>query len=322
MITIGDFIDVYYKIQQRGLKFILSKFRFSSLKRTNSTFNETKIAASNWWHIPLVRKRWNLLLTGKENLEYEDFLVQRFFLNKTDLNMLSLGCGIGSHEPKFAKYSQFQKIIGLDLAPKLIQAAQENTEKLNLKNLQYIAGNLYEMEFHKEKFDVVYFHSSLHHFENIDFLLKHKIAPILKNDGLLIINEYVGPNRIQHHKEQITSCRRALSTIPDKLKKRLFSKNIKKTIYRPGVLRMYISDPSEAPESENILPSIHRYFNPVLEKAYGGNILMPVLKDISHHFLKDEEHINTTLKNLFDIEDSYLKNHHSDHLLGVYTLKQ
>ncbi|MCH7535984.1 MAG: hypothetical protein IH948_09660 [Bacteroidetes bacterium] len=59
---------------------------------------------------------------------------------------------------------------------------------------------------------------------------------------------------------------------------------------------MYLSDPSEAVNSENILPEIRRRFKIIEEKPYGGNILHLVLKDISHNFTEDNIEGSNILK--------------------------
>ena len=59
----------------------------------------------------------------------------------------------------------------------------------------------------------------------------------------------------------------------------------------------------------------------ILEKSYGGNILAPVLKDISYNFLElDEDKINN-LDRLFKFEDEYLKSNKSDFVFGIYKKK-
>ena len=70
--------------------------------------------------------------------------------------------------------------------------------------------------------------------------------------------------------------------------------------------------------SEHILPAIHRHFEVVEEKGYGGNLLMPVLKDISQHFVQPDEGQQKILNRLFAYEDAYLKNNPSDFVFGIY----
>ena len=69
------------------------------------------------------------------------------------------------------------------------------------------------------------------------------------------------------------------------------------------------------------MPSLHNYFNPLIEKYYGGNILMNVLKDISHHFVETNKEKEKILNNLFEFEDDYLKSNKSDFVFGVYQKK-
>ena len=85
---------------------------------------------------------------------------------------------------------------------------------------------------------------------------------------------------------------------------------------------MVLADPSECVESANIIPVLHKFFDIVEEKPYGGNLLMSTLKDISHNFVdvhdQESQHV---LQQLFDLEDDYLKEHTSDFLFGIYKMK-
>jgi hypothetical protein len=45
---------------------------------------------------------------------------------------------------------------------------------------------------------------------------------------------------------------------------------------------------------------------------------MSTLKDISHHFVQPNPEQEEILENLFTFEDTYLLNHESDFVFGVY----
>ena len=81
---------------------------------------------------------------------------------------------------------------------------------------------------------------------------------------------------------------------------------------------MILADPSECIDSESILTSIYSHFEKLIERPFGGNILMTVLKDISHHFLELNDEKSQILSELFDFEDNYLKTHSSNFIFGVY----
>ena len=55
IITRDDLIDIVVKAQQRGLKFLLSKFGFSKSIRTKSAFDQKIISHANWWIIPIAQ---------------------------------------------------------------------------------------------------------------------------------------------------------------------------------------------------------------------------------------------------------------------------
>jgi hypothetical protein len=85
---------------------------------------------------------------------------------------------------------------------------------------------------------------------------------------------------------------------------------------------MLISDPSEAVESESIIPVIHSWFEVLEEKRIGGDLLMMVLKDIAHHFITGDLEAKEILKRLFEEEENYLMNvKNPDFIFGVYRKK-
>ena len=322
LITRGDFIDVWSKLNQRGKGFLLSKLNPSKVNRTKSAFNKSAASSSNWWIIPAVRKRWNQLITGKDDLEYEDYLMDKFFSESKDIKLLSIGSGVSSHEIKLAKHTQICKVVCSDLVQSLLDKASINAKKQGLDNMHFVCGDINNTISTKEQFDIVFFHASLHHFYDIDAFIKETVIPRLKPNGYIIINEYVGVNRLQFPKAQINAINEALSLIPTSLRRRYKTSSTKKKFYRSGLIRMILADPSECVDSDKILPVLHKYCNVIEEKPYGGNILMNVLKDISHNFIDENPEIEQTLQKLFKFENQYLEDNQSDFLFGVYQIKE
>jgi hypothetical protein len=104
-----------------------------------------------------------------------------------------------------------------------------------------------------------------------------------------------------------------------KYKTRFNSHATKRHIYRPGLLRMLIVDPSEAIDSESILPSIHKHFRITEERKVGWDILHILLKDIAHNFLGTDAETQSILKHLFEKEDNFMaETGRSDAIFGIY----
>lgn len=318
LITVDDLIDTYSRISQRGSQFILSKFTLSDTQRTKSAFNETAIHSSNWWMIPQVKERWNLKISGDPKVNYKQYLIQKFFKNKKNIKLLSLGSGSCGHELELATYSQFEEIVCVDLAQNRLDEAAVLAQKDQLDNIHFVCADIKDYSFPEDHFDMVLFNSSLHHFKEVDNLLKNKIKPCMKPNGYLIINEYVGPTRLQFPSYQLKAVNKSLKFIPPYYRKRFKTNMLKTRFYGSGIFRMIMADPSECIDSASIIPAIHRHFKITEEKPYGGNILMNCLKDISHHFLELNTEKQKILQDLFKFEDEYLLHNSSDFVFGIY----
>lgn len=317
-ISIGDFIDLYYKVKQKGYNELLSKFHLSNKGRTLSKWN-TISSSSDFWIIPEIRCRWNEKCTGNPNIEYEDYVVSKYFSKSKGLKMLSVGCGTGARERKFAKYPNFNLIEGVDMAEKQIDEARNHASDLKLNNIKYIVGDFTTHIFEHSTYDVILFNSSLHHFKDIHNILQTKVLPLLKDGGYLLIFEYVGPKRLQWTKQQLEFANKLLTDLPLKYKIRFNSKSIKRRIYRPGLFRMLLVDPSEAVDSDSIIPSIHNHFKIIEERKIGWDISHLLFKDIAHNFLNNDKETQMLLSYLFDKEDEYLSmTGGSDAVFGVY----
>src|SRR5699024_1497309 len=201
---------------------------------TEKTFNQLDYESADWWIIPKVKKRWNLLITGNENLDYKEYLVESHLQNKKGLRLISLGSGASHHEIELAKYSNFEEIICVDIAEDRMLEAQAKSSKLNLKNIKFVCADFNDYSIPEKYFDIVFFHASLHHFDNIENFIGSTIKNSLKKDELLIINEYVGATKLQFPKHQIAKINEALKIIPKEYKTRYKSNFLKRKYYGSG----------------------------------------------------------------------------------------
>lgn len=322
IISAGDLIDVYYKLRTSGFSNLLSRIIPASKenkvkKAWDSTFTGSQ---TSWWLVPLVQQRWNLLITGDSNSDYAEYVVQKYLSGRFNLKLLSPGCGTGNKELKFARFKNFSSVEAFDVSPKRIKVARQTVSESGYKNVNFTISDALKFNYGSGNYDVIVFDSFLHHVQNLDEILD-KVKYSLKPDGLLLINEYVGPNRFQFPGEQIIAANEIFSKIPADKRKRWKSDKIKSRIYKPGLLRMVLSDPSEAVNSERILVKVRDRFKTLEEKPYGGNILQLVLKDISHNFINESRESTELLQYLFNAEDEYLKTvDKSDFIFGVYSI--
>ena len=96
LINKGDILESYTKAKQRGINYFFSKVNINPRKRTQSTFNTTKSDGSNWWIIPAVKHRENEKLAGDPQKTFDIYLAENYLVNKHDLKLLSVACGVGN----------------------------------------------------------------------------------------------------------------------------------------------------------------------------------------------------------------------------------
>jgi len=316
LITIGDIFDTYVKIKQQGFSFIFSKNGLNKTKRIIKNWNENK-NISGFHHIPYLIEHQNKLITGDKNISYPKYFCKKYLANNQKYKMLSVGCGTGFYEREFYKEGYFSKIVGIELSANRVKEAEELASKSNF-NITYLNKNFYDIDFN-EKFDVILFNASLHHFENIETLLSNYIKALLKSDGYLIVCEYVGKNRLHIPDFQLKEINKLLLIMRLKYRKYLAIRYYKNKVYSPGIIRMKLNDPSEAVDSEAILPTLHKYFKILEETQLGFNLLMPLLRGIAHNFINMDNEAKQILDTLIEADVNFTtKNKISDFIFGVY----
>ncbi len=321
LISIGDFIDVYYKIKSKGLDFLFSRlFKFSYKDRVSSKW-DLFTSQSDFWIIPEITKTWNNIISGAGTLGYEDYVCHKYFEDKKELSLLSIGCGEGRHERNFAKYAVFKTIVGVDISQESINNAMKLASEDKM-NINYFCADFRKTKFIKDKFDVVLFDSSLHHFDKIDDFLKRNVLPIMNDNGFVVVFEYCGPNRLQWKNSQLKEANKILNNIPPRFKTLIDGKNLKRKVYRPGLIRMLLVDPSEAPDSQNLVKALRDNFQILEEKKLGWNILHILLKGIAHNFLAEDDESKKLIQDLIEKENEFLNtSQENDAIFGVYQKK-
>lgn len=216
-VTRGDIFDFYIKIKQEGIRFIRNKTKINKNDRVENNWNENK-NVGGFWNIPYFMKHWNELITGSPKVNYPEYICKKYLNNQQKYTLLSIGSGTGFYEREFAKQKCFSKIVGIELSENRALEAEKLALENNL-NIKYLNRNIFDIDFNDERFDLILFNSSLHHFDNIEIFLSKYIKPLLKEDGFLIICEYVGKNRLYIPNFQLKEINKLLKTLPKKYRK-------------------------------------------------------------------------------------------------------
>jgi ubiquinone/menaquinone biosynthesis C-methylase UbiE len=282
---------------------IFSKLVKGRVKRVKDVWKTSSQKQSEWWIIPKVAKHFNYLITGDENVSYYQYISDRYLSGKKDLMGLSLGCGKGGREIRWAKLCDFKKIEAYDISESCIKVAKEcSSEEGYSSIIDYHAADIYNVAFRENCYDVVFVEQSLHHFSPLKKLLE-KINKCLTLDGYFIVNEFVGPSRFQWTDKQLEIVNSIRSILPSRYRVYALDNSICKKVIRPSRLSMILTDPSEAVESSNIMPLLNKIFDIVEIKPYHGAILHLLFDGIALNFLSQDEQTERYLRLCIEIED-------------------
>ena len=320
ILSAGDFTDLYHEVQRKGALHIFRKLISTPNRRIVQEWESIDRSSSDWWTIAMVRRRWNKIISGSEETEYQEYVCNKYLSGRKNLRLLSVGSGGGTAEIKFAQQKCFSHVEGFDISHKIVSHALEKVRRNNLSSVHFFKADAVSHDFGNELYDVILFNRSLHHFFSAEKILS-KSKTALRKNGILILAEYAGPNRFQWKENQLNLINDLLKEIPPQYRKWQTGNSLKTKVFRPGILRMYLNDPSESARSQEIPQLVKKYFAVVEEKKLGGNLLHPLLKDIAHNFRESDSEANALLEKLFVKEDEFLKTNDSDFLFGIYKKK-
>jgi SAM-dependent methyltransferase len=181
---------------------------------------------------------------------------------------LSIGCGSGAKEMLLLQHGCVESFDLYELAEGPAAEARAEAARLGLADRVTVrVANVFDLA-EPDSYDLVYWDHSLHHMYDVEAALAFSIR-VLRPGGWLAVNEYTGPTRLQWTQAQADLAnaflgheRAALG--PDTPPVRPGS------LYRR--LRLYLRDPSEAPQSDLIEDSFLRLTGTPMKQLGGAMI--------------------------------------------------
>ncbi len=309
LVTRGDIITLLLRsLEKKGGTSLFQRVLSPGKARVKMTWRQERDSIRNWYEIPLVEMRQNELITGNPHTSPSAYAAEKF-LAGSRLTALSLGSGSGSREISWAETGKFERITGIDLSEERVKNARSKLAGTPFAGVvEFVTGDVMQHRFEDESLDVVIAEGILHHLSPVEKALEN-IHRSLKPGGILMVNEYVGPDRFQWTNEQLRYCDALLAILPADLRTYRGTSRIKSRVYKPGTLSMLVYDPSEAIESSRIIGALQHRFKLLERRDYGGTILQPLLKDISHHFIEMTPEREGSLRFLFTAEDFLMSAH-------------
>lgn len=214
-----------------------------------------------WMADPACRRAINLRVSGDEAVAPLDFLYARSGRRRFE-RLLSLGCGTGRVERAVRRLDIAQSVDAVDGSAVSIDLARQNAREEGLDGIAYRVADMNRLDLPRGRYDAVVFHQSLHHVNSVERLLQ-QVRRTLTSTGLLFLEEWTGPSRFDWgDPAKLEGARSAFARLPVEWRQ---WPELKPPIEE--------HDPTEAVRSSAILPSLHRLFEPIVDRPYGGQIV-------------------------------------------------
>lgn len=222
----------------------------------------------SWMQHPRVREYINRLIGNGEMRWPFDWFVEYLGARRFRRG-LSIGCGGGALERDLIKRGICETVDAFDGSTHSLYLASQEAEKEGFgKRIRYFAADFNEPAFPRSTYDVVFFHQSLHHVAKLEKLMR-AVMRTLTRDGLLYVDEYIGPSRTDWSEELIAPHRAVAASLPEGV------------VPNPDLgLPIQADDPSEAVRSGEIEEQLAVGFDLLARRDYGGAILSVLFPNI------------------------------------------
>ncbi len=224
----------------------------------------------DWMACAAIRRYLNTRIGGSEHDWPFNWFV-RFLGGRRLPRALSIACGTGALERDLIRRGICARVDAFDGSLASLAIAREEAKKEGYGDaIRYFAADFNHPALPRDTYDAVFFHHSLHHVEKLERLLK-AVLRALKPDGLLYLDEYVGPSRTWWSDERFRREREIFET--------LVPRDARFVERLP--LPIIEQDPSEAIRSGEILEQVEIGFDVIEKRGYGGNLLSVIYPAIN-----------------------------------------
>ena len=194
--------------------------------------------------------------------------------------MLALGCGPAFIEEQILERDLAGTIVAYDTSRVAIESARQRiaatpwASRMDLRCADVLAADLADASF-----DAVFVEAALHHFVELErtFRLMHRV---LRPGGVLLFDEYVGPDLQQYPPELEALLGRINACLAPALRRDFETGEVRESMAACPLEVQMQRDPTEGVHASQILPLTHRYFEVIERWNYGGTIMRPLFNRI------------------------------------------
>lgn len=255
-------------------KSVLKKtfFNFINLKKTAQFWDQTDTAASSeyWWNNKIIRAFIQKEITKDPSMSWYTKKIQE---RQTPFGrILTFGDAHGMAAEAFLTKRDTTEIIYLNISKGEGINFKKKMEELGINiPCSFIHADANTFNYSSlGLLDTIIDVGAFHHLENFEYIFP-QLNNQLQSDGIVYVDEYVGPSKWEFNQSVIEIINHWLKTLPDDLI--ACSKKVCQDDFKQ--LWKSIGDPSEGIRSGDIDCMLRKYFNLVEATSFGGTLLQP-----------------------------------------------
>lgn len=268
-------------------KVVTEVSRLGAARHWNRFDAKEKPTRIRWWESPRIVRHVNRQICGQPLEELGAGIValtSQRFPARTFSQAISVGCGTGFKEMMFVQAGLVDHFHLFELAANRIEKGEALASSLGISG---------RVTFHNQDgltcqglsdFDMVYWNNALHHMLDVDGAVAWS-RDILCDGGLFVMDDFVGPSRMQWSARTLDLATRVRRALPDRLLRdpQRRDRHLPSKVTRPSRLIIYLSDPTECADSGRILTSVARWFPDAEIIPTGGVVYNLALMDAIHN---------------------------------------
>lgn len=219
---------------------------------------------------PLIREYIATTLSGTSQGIWPLDWLQARLPGRRFRRALSIGCGAGALERDLIRRDLVDAVDAFDGSTNSLRVARNEAAAAAMTSrIRYYAADFNEPVLPRQTYDLVLIHQALHHVAKLEKLYR-AIMRTLTPDGVLYLDEYIGPSRTDWSAEAMAPHRALYDALPPKVRR-------EPRLNEP----IMMDDPSEAIRSSEIMEQLRIGFDVRAERGYGGNFLSVLYTSIA-----------------------------------------
>jgi len=272
-------------------------------KQIGEHWNPARATRRRPHHLPVIRQYWSQLICGEplDKMPEEAVIaaVRKRHPNRVFKHGVSIGCGTAAKETRILQRGLVERYTCYELSESRVAKGKALAEERGVADrIEFVIGDAFETAPTAE-FDFVSWMESLHHMFDVPGALRWS-KNALTDDGLLVVFEYAGPNKLQFNDEMLRIANGLRAMLPD-----AYFANCERTVSNPSLDWFEKYDPSEAVDSEAILPTLNAVFPQADVTSLGGLVVHAALKNAFGELIAHDSDDWALTKQMMQAEDYY-----------------